>query len=246
MSSQTSVKEFYDKFAKEVLLKDFYTINLRQLAIMELCDRFVPSGARILEIGCGTGILSKFLQRKASFITSVDISETNICIAKEYAASPINSFEVLDIVDDVSGSLQHEKFDVIILPDIIEHISRKNHRKLFRKIEQMLELGGLVVITLPSPEYQKYLKEYQPENLQVIDETLSIPEVLSATSLFPLYFSYRDAWGRNQYIHLILSSKVDYTPVQEKSLLQAIVFKIRNLLWHLSNVFFLHRIKNVS
>ena len=66
MVIETETKSFYDEFSKNVLMNDFRSINLRHEAIKNLCKQFIPKGAKVLEIGCGVGIISKYLQKFVS------------------------------------------------------------------------------------------------------------------------------------------------------------------------------------
>ncbi len=246
MVNSSDIESYYDEFSKKVLLKDFSSLNLRQEAIKHLCDRFIPNNAKVLEVGCGAGIISKHIQKRASHVVALDISDVNIKAAKAYAGSPKCDFKRVDITGDMTELKPYGKFEVIILPDVIEHIPRQEHSHLFSIIEKLLSINGLVLVTFPSPEYQEHNKKYAPSILQVVDETLTISDVLASTSLKPLYFSYLDVWGKNQYIHLVLAPEIDYKPMVLKlSVPRKIAYKIKNMLWHYSNMMYLRRIKDV-
>lgn len=246
MVNSSDIENYYDEFSKKVLLKDFSSLNLRQEAIKRLCDRFMPNNAKVLEVGCGAGILSKYIQKRASHVVALDISDVNIKAAKAYAGSPKCDFKRVDITGDVTELKPYGKFEVIILPDIIEHIPRQEHPHFFSTIEKLLSTNGVVLVTFPSPEYQEYNKKYDPSILQVVDEALTISDVLANTSLKPLYFSYLDVWGKNQYIHLVLALEIDYKPMALKlSVPRKIAYRIKNRLWRYGNIIVLRRLKDV-
>lgn len=244
MGLSNNIKTFYETFSRDVLLKDFYNLNLRQQAIIDLCSRFIPNGASILEIGCGVGIISRHLQRRASQVVSVDIGETNIKIAKMYTKSPKVEFKIMDITEDISNLAQYGSFEAILLADVIEHIPKEKRSALFKNIERLLAVNGLVLLTFPSPQYQEYIKLHNPESIQIVDEKIWLSDIIAVTSLSPLYFSYCDAWGKNQYIHLVLSPRIDYSTEKISNVLEKIIYKIRNVLWRCSNAFFLRKVKN--
>jgi 2-polyprenyl-3-methyl-5-hydroxy-6-metoxy-1,4-benzoquinol methylase len=241
MSSE--VKEFYDEFAERVLLRDFRYLNLRQEAIKQLCTRFVPSGARVLEIGCGVGIIAKHLQSLGSYVLSLDISERNVEIAGAYAGSSKGDFIVLDVVEQAAELDKHGEFDVVLLPDVIEHIPKTRYPDLFATIEKRLSPGGRVLLTYPSPEYQEYLRANKPDVLQVVDETVLLTDILAATSLRPLYFDYRDVWQRHQYNHLVLGADLSFDahPL-ETSWAREVRYRIRKYRWRASNRSFLKKL----
>ena len=95
MKTAGEIKEYYDEFAKSTFLRDFRVLNPRHRAIRKLCDRFIAPGARVLEIGCGAGIISKHLEARVSSLVGVDISETAIRMAKLYVSGGKSEFRVL-------------------------------------------------------------------------------------------------------------------------------------------------------
>lgn len=242
MSSE--VKEYYDEFADRVLLNDFRYLNLRQEAIKELCTRYVPAGARVLEIGCGVGIIAKHLQGMASYVLGLDISERNVEIARVYAGSSKCDFIVLDVIEQAVELDEHGEFDVVLLPDVIEHIPKTRYRELFATIERRLKTNGRVLLTYPSPEYQEYLRENKPDVLQVVDETVFLTDILDVTSLRPLFFGYRDIWQRHQYNHLVLATGASFDARDlETSTAEGLRYRIRKYRWRASNRSFLKKLE---
>jgi trans-aconitate 2-methyltransferase len=244
--SAKEVRKFYNSFAENYLFRDFLALNRRHMAITNLCDRYIPSDAQILEIGCGVGILSKHLQRLARKIVSVDISDVNVSIASAFAHSPINDFYNIDVTENQANLEKYGQFETILLADVLEHIPPPKQALLFQSLESLLAKDGLIIITVPSPQYQEYLKRYSPEKLQVIDETITLEDLLSLTTLDLLYFSYVDIWGSNQYLHVVLKKNLVYLHnLQDKrSFLQKVHFKFFNFWWRLQNRKFVNNISN--
>ena len=244
MAPSCDSKEFYNAFSSEVLLEDFQRLNLRQDAVRELCREFVPRGARVLEVGCGVGINAKFLQRIASRVVGVDISDRNIEVATEYAAAPNTEFKLLDILHAGDDLAALGPFEVIVLPDVIEHVPIELHSRLFGVIERTLAAPGRVILTYPSPEYQEYLKKYDPKALQLVDETIELADILRHTSLRPCYFRYKHVWHKNQYVHLVLTSDPLF---RNESVIPAVGgrfrYRVRKRLWRYRNRAFLKRMK---
>jgi len=238
-----SVKEFYDEFAGRMLLNDFHNYNMRQGAIKSLCDKFIPIGSKILEIGCGLGIITKHLQKKALSITALDISEQNIKIASSFAANPNTTFHILNILEDIEEVKNFGKFNVVVLFDVIEHISKSSYKNLFELIELVLNDQGTVLLTYPSPEYQKFLKQNKVEALQIIDETVLLGDILNSTKLSLYYFSYKNIWDHNQYIHLVLKKNINYKPKYNLKFIDNIIYKIKKYTWRYSHKLFLRKTK---
>jgi SAM-dependent methyltransferase len=243
MRTSTEIKSFYNDFSKRVLMRDFRYLNLRHDAIRNLCRKFIPRGAKVLEIGCGVGIIAKYLQSVASRVLSVDISETNVAVAREYAASSNCEVRVLDVIEEGEKLAEYGRFDAVLLPDVIEHIPKAKYPQLFSTIEGAMLPGGRVLLTYPSPEVQAHIAANSPDIMQVVDENIELSEITEATSLKPVYFAYRDIWGRNEYVHLVLTNDRSYLDgVGKESLGEKIAYRIRKYRWRFSNYFFLRRI----
>ena len=129
------------------------------------------SGLRILDIGCGGGILAEPMARLGGDVTGIDASPAAIDAAKAHAAlSGLDiryrccTSEVL--AAEITGAPKQghaKKFDLIYASEVIEHVT---DRALFASaIADMLAPGGTVVITtinrtLPALAFAKFALEY--------------------------------------------------------------------------------------
>lgn len=232
MTTENRVKNYYEGFSKRVHLNDFRHLNLRLEAVKGLCNRFIKNDARILEIGCGAGIVSRHLAKKASRVLSVDISETGVKIARLHANLANNTFLVLDVTEEEEQIKGYGPFDAVVLADVIEHIPIEKHADLLRLIEEILAPDGIVLFTYPSSEYQEYLRTHRPEALQVVDEIVELSDLLSVTTLRPVYFRNCDVWFHNQYTHLVLATPQAFTPVEIRvPVWKRWIFRVCNRLW---------------
>ena len=246
------VKNFYDIFSKTYLINDLSKLNLRLEAIKKLCKNFIKRDATILEIGCGIGIISKFLGKKARKVVSIDISKKNIAVADLYANSKKNIFKEFDVTNNSIESLKainnNNSYDVVLIADVLEHILKEKHEHIFREIEQIISEDGLIIITIPSPEYNEYLEEFAPEALQIVDEKIYLDDILHLirdTTLSLVYFKYVNIFKNNDYIHLVLKRGLKFKKGKVKrTLLVKFFLKTKRIYWRTKNRFFLIRSKN--
>jgi len=91
----------------------------------------IAKGERVLDIGCGNGALDYDVADKAeAYVLGVDKSEANIRQAKER----FNHKRVRYITGDVLRNIPEDDFDVVILSNVLEHLSE---RYLFlRKVQK--------------------------------------------------------------------------------------------------------------
>ena len=80
------------------------------------------AGLRILDIGCGGGLVSEPLARLGAHVTAIDASEENIAVAKAHAAA-----HGLTIAYHQGGPesllADGKTFDLVLAMEVIEHVS---------------------------------------------------------------------------------------------------------------------------
>ncbi|NTV47034.1 MAG: hypothetical protein HGB11_11055, partial [Chlorobiales bacterium] len=138
---------------------------------------------------------------------------------------------------------QNSPYDFVLFADVIEHIPIEKHGQVFALVERILSERGVVVLTLPTPEYQRYLKANKPEALQVVDEEVELQDILGNTSLKPIYFKYQHIWMKNQYMHVVLARDIKITPKPTQAIIEKVVQRVKTLVWRISNRGFLRKIK---
>ncbi len=80
------------------------------------------AGLRVLDIGCGGGILCEPLARLGASVVGVDPSESNIAVAQQHAAQ---SGLAIDYRNTNAETLAQagEIFDVVLAMEVVEHVA---------------------------------------------------------------------------------------------------------------------------
>ena len=80
------------------------------------------AGLRVLDIGCGGGILCEPLARLGASVVGVDPSESNIAVARQHAAQ---SGLAIDYRNTNAETLAQagEIFDVVLAMEVVEHVA---------------------------------------------------------------------------------------------------------------------------
>jgi 2-polyprenyl-6-hydroxyphenyl methylase/3-demethylubiquinone-9 3-methyltransferase len=80
------------------------------------------AGVRVLDIGCGGGILSEPLARLGASVTGADPSDSNIAVARHHAAQ---SGLAIDYRNTSAEALAEagESFDVVLAMEVVEHVT---------------------------------------------------------------------------------------------------------------------------
>jgi 2-polyprenyl-6-hydroxyphenyl methylase/3-demethylubiquinone-9 3-methyltransferase len=79
-------------------------------------------GVKVLEVGCGGGILAESFAREGALVTGVDLSRPSLAAARRHGAS---SNVRIDYANAVGESLPFldSSFDVVVSADFLEHVS---------------------------------------------------------------------------------------------------------------------------
>jgi 2-polyprenyl-6-hydroxyphenyl methylase/3-demethylubiquinone-9 3-methyltransferase len=99
------------------------------------------NGLKILDIGCGGGIVSVPLARLGANVTGIDLGAENIAAAKEYAVS--KGLEIEYIHSDIS--VLESEYDVILCLEVVEHVD--DLKKFVENISKLLKPNGIVILS---------------------------------------------------------------------------------------------------
>lgn len=214
-------RTFYDNFASRQLAVG---VNERHRAILGWLRRFgLRRDHRVMEIGCGvgtvTGLLAGFLNGRGS-IFATDLSPRSVEAAASNLAGTRNVIlragDVLEI--EVEGP-----FDVLVLPDVIEHIPLNLHPRLFGRLARWVASDGFILLHYPNPLHLEWCHLHRPEQLQLIDQPVHADNLTQNAYAAGLYLDYLQTysiWVREgDYVVAVLRPRRDpmtFTDLPEK------------------------------
>jgi ubiquinone/menaquinone biosynthesis C-methylase UbiE len=134
------VRESYDEWSKQYDSNKNKTRDLEAIALRKtLAGYHFADG---LEVGCGTGKNTLWLQNICDQLVAIDLSAEMLSIAKKKVASENVTFLQADI--NSSWDFTSELFNLITFSLVLEHI--KELETVFYEAFQKLRPGGLVYI----------------------------------------------------------------------------------------------------
>jgi methionine biosynthesis protein MetW len=117
--------------------------DMHPLEVSGIISRIVPQGARVLDVGCGTGALSTLLRDvRGASVVGVEPDPARAALARERG---------IEAVTGVLSPSLHEtlgRFDVAIYADVLEHLVDPLAELV--KVGPFLNAGGIVVISVPN------------------------------------------------------------------------------------------------
>lgn len=133
--------EWWNKNGKFKTLHDIQPIRINY--IQETLNQRKLDNLRILDLGCGGGLVSEGIAKLGGNITGVDFVEKNIKIAKQHANQ--NKLKINYIVKDFEKEELPSKYDVIIIFEVLEHL--ESWEPFLRKIQKNLKPNGVLIIS---------------------------------------------------------------------------------------------------
>jgi len=177
MTQKADVEQYYDDY---IAHQKKIGISIRHRTIAKKIKRLrIPPNANILEIGCGIGTVSSLLIKMIpdGWFAGCDISPRSIEVAREL--NPGSNAEF--ICTDMSDFTHTRKFDYVVFPDVLEHIPVDQHYRMFENISKVCSDNATFFINIPEPNTLNYYRRNHPELLQIIDQSLSMQDLLNNT-----------------------------------------------------------------
>ena len=128
----------------------FYNELLEMPATLKLLGNV--KNKKILDFGCGSGILSKLLTKKGAKIKGFDISKEMLDIAKKENPK-------LDLKLGSGYNIPFkEKFDIVVASLVVHYL--KDWNKMFKEVSKVLKKGGYFIFSTGNPvaEAKKKIK----------------------------------------------------------------------------------------
>ncbi|MFT4311109.1 MAG: class I SAM-dependent DNA methyltransferase [Candidatus Woesearchaeota archaeon] len=153
----SKIKNLYDEFSKKydeyALSKGEYNAHLLLSSkLFEL--NALPKNAKILDLGCGTGLSGEPFLKKRCEVTGVDVSAKMLELAKNKGYEQVFEEDVERI-----NKLSLKEFDVAVMLGVMEFVEKPE--KLFLKIKELLKPKGFFLLTIPTKLNKKSMLKHK-------------------------------------------------------------------------------------
>ena len=130
-------------YIKDNLIKTFKLDN----------NKIPLKNLRILDVGCGGGLLSEPMCKLGANVTGIDASEKNINVAKLH--SKRNDLRINYFCSSPEKFKVKEKFDVILNMEIVEHVEDVN--LFLNSCSKLLKKNGIMFIATLNKTLKSYI-----------------------------------------------------------------------------------------
>jgi SAM-dependent methyltransferase len=135
----------YDRMAAHDTTHWWYRARREILSDYLAREGGLKPGARILEIGCGTGHNLPMLAQFGD-VDAIEIDETAAAMASERLGKPVGSAPLPELDGVEAGS-----YDLVAVLDVVEHV--EDDVAALEAIAQALKPGGKILITVPAHQW---------------------------------------------------------------------------------------------
>ena len=111
------------------------------------------SGIKILDIGCGGGLLSEPMARMGASVTGIDASDKNIKIARLHSKK--NKLRINYLCSSPEKLKVKKKFDVILNMEIVEHVEDIDF--FLKSCSKLLKKDGLMFVATINRTLKSYV-----------------------------------------------------------------------------------------
>ena len=151
--------EWWDPYGKFKPLHKFNPIRLDYIkkSIIKKLKKVNTDNSlkkiKILDIGCGGGLLCEPLSKLGAQVVGIDASEKNIKIAKIHAKK--NNLRINYYCASPENFISKEKFDVVLNMEIVEHVQNVN--LFLKESSKFLKKNGIMFIATLNKTLKSYL-----------------------------------------------------------------------------------------
>lgn len=147
-------------------------------------------GKKVLDVGCGGGILSESMAKQGAIVTGIDMTTEPLNIAKQHARQQNLEIDYQQItIEDFlqnQTACEAEKFDVITCMEMLEHVP--DPLSIIKSCQQLLKPNGILFFSTINRTLKayalviigaEYVLKLLPKGTHEFDKFIKPAELLS-------------------------------------------------------------------
>jgi len=120
--------------------------------ILTVAEQHLPlRDARILDYGCGPGLLLKKMLERHLHASGLEFSEESANKARGNCHN-YQTFGGVTVASELPSSVESHSLDVIFLVEVVEHLLPQQRDETLQEVSRLLAPGGHLVLTTPHNE----------------------------------------------------------------------------------------------
>jgi len=141
-----TIKDYYAHEIEANRL-DMEAFKLEGIRTKEIIERYLQKeNLEVLDVGGGAGYYSFWLQEKGHHVSLVDLSPTNVELAKKRSQLTSSPLKRIETGDAVKLNFSDEQFDFVLLLGPLYHLTDQKERiKALSEARRVLRPNGLLI-----------------------------------------------------------------------------------------------------
>ena len=193
---------------KDSEFKPLHAINPLRL---DWIRSHVPiEGKKIVDIGCGGGILSESLALTGAQVTGIDLSQKALKVAKLHALeAEVKGLEYLESSAESLAEQRPEFYDVVTCMEMLEHVPDPG--SVVRACTKLVKPGGRVFFSTLNRKLKAYL-------LAIVGAEYLLNMIPKGTHDFSTFIrpSELGRWSRESGLELLGMEGIVYNPLTQQ------------------------------
>ncbi len=163
-------------------------------------------GKRVVDVGCGGGILSEGLARAGARVVGIDLAEELLDIAKAHADQAGIEADYRQISAEALAEAEPGSFDVVTCMEMLEHVPEP--ASVVRACAKLVKPGGRVFFSTLNRKLKAYL-------LAIVGAEYLLNMIPKGTHDYATFIkpSELSRWARESGLELVGLEGIAYNPV---------------------------------
>lgn len=196
--------KWWDKTSE---FKPLHEINPLRLKWMDAAVSL--SGKRVLDVGCGGGILAEAMAQKGAQVTGIDLAERSLNVAKLHSLESGVAVDYQLIAVEKLAEDQPESFDVVTCLEMLEHVP--DPASVVRSCARLVKPGGHVFFSTINRNPKAYL-------LAVVGAEYVLNMLPKGTHDYEKFIKPSElaSWARSAGLSLVSQTGMHYNPLTKQ------------------------------
>jgi len=133
--------------------KPLHEINPLRLHFID--ERVQLNGKRVLDVGCGGGILSESMAKRGADVTAIDMGKAPLSVAKLHAMESEVDVNYQQITVEELAEQQPQSFDAVSCMEMLEHVPDPS--SVIKACQTLVKPGGSVFFSTINRNPKAYM-----------------------------------------------------------------------------------------
>lgn len=189
--------------------RPLHQINPLRLGWIEQCAGPLD-GRRIVDVGCGGGILSEAMARKGAQVLGVDLAERSLKVAQLHAMEAgIDNVRYREVAAEVLADEQPGQFDIVTCMEMVEHVP--DPAAIVAACAKMVKPGGWVFLSTLNRNPKSFL-------FAIVGAEYLLRLLPTGTHEYAKFIrpSELATWSRSAGLDLLHTRGMEYNPLTKR------------------------------